>query len=99
MRKAYSTEDLKRLLREVFIKNGIKKAIVFGSYAKGCADCRSDLDLCVDTSLRGLNFISFIEDIRQVLRIDPDVVRLSEVVSGSRLEREIKKDGVIIYER
>ncbi len=99
MRRAYTTEELKRLLREVFIKNGIKKAIVFGSYACGSADCRSDLDLCVETSLRGLKFISFIEDIRQVLRIDPDVVRASEVVEGSRLDREIKRDGVIIYER
>ncbi len=98
MRRAYTTEELKRLLKEVFIKNGIKKAIVFGSYANGCADCRSDLDMCVETELRGLKFISFIEDIRQVLKIDPDVVRASEVVEGSRLDGEIKRYGVIIYE-
>jgi predicted nucleotidyltransferase len=98
MRKAYTVEQLKSLLRGVFQKNGIKKAVVFGSYASGCADCRSDLDLCVETDLRGLAFISFIEDIRQKLKIDPDVVRSSEVIEGSRLDKEIKKGGVVIYE-
>ncbi len=99
MRKTYTKEELSSLLRGVCKKNGINKAIVFGSYATGCAKCGSDIDLCVETDLRGLAFIDFIEDIRRVLKIDPDVVRASEVVKGSRLDREIKKDGVVIYER
>ena len=33
MRKPYTKEELSSLLRGVFKKNGIKKAIVFGSYA------------------------------------------------------------------
>jgi len=98
MRNAYTVERLEELLKDVFVKNGVTKAIVFGSYAKGSARRGSDIDLCVETTLRGLNFISLIEDIRQVLRIDPDVVRASEVIKGSRLDREIKKDGVVIYE-
>lgn len=98
MRNAYTVERLEELLKDVFMKNGVTKAIVFGSYAKGSARRGSDIDLCVETTLRGLNFISLIEDIRQVLRIDPDVVRASEVIEGSRLDREIKKDGVVIYE-
>ncbi|MBQ7897138.1 MAG: nucleotidyltransferase domain-containing protein [Clostridia bacterium] len=98
MKRAYTVDRLEELLKDVFQKNGVKKATVFGSYAKGEARRGSDIDLCVETDLRGLSFISLIEDIRQVLRIDPDVVRASEVVEGSRLDREIKKDGVIIYE-
>ena len=99
MRKPYTKEELSALLKSVFEKNGIKKAIVFGSYATGCAKCRSDIDMCVETDLRGLAFIDFIEDVRRVLKIDPDIVRASEVVKDSRLEKEIKKDGVVIYER
>ena len=98
MRKPYTKEELSALLKNVFKKHGIKKAIVFGSYATGCAKCKSDIDMCVDTDLRGLAFIDFIEEIRRVIKIDPDVVRTSEVVQGSRLEREIIKDGVVIYE-
>lgn len=98
MRKAYTVEQLKLLLKEVFDKKDVKRVIVFGSYANGTALSKSDIDLCIDTTLRGLAFISLIEDIRDALRIDPDVVRLSEVVKGSRLEKEIKKDGVVIYE-
>ncbi|MBQ5746685.1 MAG: nucleotidyltransferase domain-containing protein [Clostridia bacterium] len=99
MRKPYTKEELSALLKNVFEKNGIKKAIVFGSYATGCAKCRSDIDMCVETDLRGLAFIDFIEDVRRALKIDPDIVRASEVVKDSRLEKEIIKDGVVIYER
>ena len=98
MRRCYTVDELKDSLVGIFQKNGIKKAIVFGSYASGCADGQSDLDLCVETDLRGLAFISFIEEIRKKLKIDPDVVRTSDVVAGSRLEREITKGGVVIYE-
>ena len=99
MRKAYTVEELKVLLKSTFYKNKVKKAIVFGSYAKGNAYPKSDIDLCIESDLRGLRFISLLEDIRDVLKIDPDVVRMSEVIKDSRLENEIKKDGVIIYER
>lgn len=99
MREPYTTEELRVILKKVFVKNGIKKATVFGSYATGRAKYGSDIDMCVDTDLRGLDFIAFIEEIRRVIKIDPDVVRASEVVEGDRLDREIKKDGVVIYER
>ena len=98
MKNTYTVDRLEELLKEVFSKNGVTRAIVFGSYAKGVASRGSDIDLCVETNLRGLSFISLVEDIRQVLKIDPDVVRASEVIEGSRLDREIKKDGVVIYE-
>ena len=98
MRKAYTVEELKTLLKNTFYKNKVKKVIVFGSYAKGEAHPKSDIDLCVESDLRGLSFISLIEDIRDVLKIDPDVVRMSEVIENSWLANEIKRDGVVIYE-
>lgn len=41
----YSIEQL----APVFQKNGVRKAILFGSYAKGTAQPASDVDLWVDS--------------------------------------------------
>lgn len=99
MKKVYSKEAISKKLEPIFRKYEVKKAILFGSYATKNADFDSDVDLCVDSSVRGLKFIGMIEEIRRTLKKDADVVRLSEVIGDSRLEAEIKKDGVVIYER
>ena len=52
----YSIEQLQAQLAPVFQKNGVRKAILFGSYAKGTAQPASDVDLWVDSGLRGLSF-------------------------------------------
>lgn len=98
MRKIYTREEIATLLKDVFQNSSVKRAVLFGSYATGCADAGSDVDLCVECDLHGLDFIALIEDIREALLKDADVVRMSEVVEGSRLDSEIKKDGVVIYE-
>ena len=69
----YSVEDIKAVLHPVFIKHNVKKAILFGSYVKGLADHRSDVDLLLDSGLRGLKFIGLIEDVRLALDKDVDV--------------------------
>lgn len=45
----YSIEQLQAQLAPVFQKNGVRKAILFGSYAKGTAQPASDVDLWVDS--------------------------------------------------
>lgn len=45
----------------------LKSAVLFGSYGKGTASARSDVDLLVDSGLEGLRFVGLIEDIRSVL--------------------------------
>ncbi len=98
MKKVYSPNALSKKLEETFRKNNVKKAILFGSCATGKAESDSDVDLCIDSNLHGLEFIRLVEEIREVIKKDADVVRLSEVITDSRLEEEIKKDGVVIYE-
>lgn len=46
-----SIDELKSLLLPVFQSYGIKKAVLFGSYSKGLATPRSDVDLLVDSGL------------------------------------------------
>ncbi|HBE01779.1 MAG TPA: hypothetical protein DC049_04810 [Spirochaetia bacterium] len=37
-----------KILVEYFIKNHVRKAILFGSYARGTADEQSDIDILID---------------------------------------------------
>jgi predicted nucleotidyltransferase len=94
----YSVEELKARIVPVLQKRGVKSAVLFGSYATGFADEKSDVDLLVDSGLRGFSFFGLIEYIREALEDkDVDVFDVSEVVQNSRMENEIKKTGVRIY--
>ncbi|MBQ3890816.1 MAG: nucleotidyltransferase domain-containing protein, partial [Lachnospiraceae bacterium] len=62
-----SVESIKENLIPVFGRYNIKRAILFGSYAKGTATERSDVDIYVDSGLRGLKFFGLLEDVTEAL--------------------------------
>ena len=95
----YSVDEIKTVLLPVFIRYNVKKAVLFGSYVKGLADKNSDVDLLLDSGLRGLNFISLIEDVRSALDKEVDVFDETHIIPNSKIDSEISKDGVVIYER
>lgn len=83
------------------IKNEYSTSIdfcyLFGSYAKGYATETSDVDLCVSTTLTGLNFVGLSESIRSKLHKKIDLIRLSNLNNNLPLIKEIMKDGIKIY--
>ena len=91
--------ELKRRLEPVFADWDIARAVLFGSQAAGTATAQSDLDLLVDSRLRGLRFVGFMEDIRLAAGIPVDVFDVAHVEEGSTLAREIQETGVVIYEK
>lgn len=95
----YTIDDIKTMLHPVFAKNNVKKAVLFGSYVKGLANSQSDVDLLLDSGLRGLKFVGLIEDVRSALDKDVDVFDSTHIVEGSRISSEIAIDGVVIYEK
>ena len=99
MSKQYSILQLKNALIPVFEEYGIRKAILFGSYGKGTANAKSDVDLLVDSGLRGLRFVGLLEDIQQAVGIDVDLFDVTHIEAGSEIDREIKETGVPIYEK
>ena len=95
----YTRDEIKRRLTPVFQRYGIKKAVLFGSYGKGTATDSSDVDIMVESGLRGLKFVRLIEDIRESLNDkDVDLLDVSHIEKNSRVEEEIQKTGVSIYE-
>jgi predicted nucleotidyltransferase len=65
----YSVEELKERITPVLKERGVKSAVLFGSYSRGEADEKSDIDLLVDSGLRGLKFIRLAGDIGGALRL------------------------------
>ena len=91
--------DILSSLAPVFRSYGISRAVLFGSIAKGTATDKSDLDLLVDSKLRGLNFVGFMEAVRQAVGMPVDVFDVTHIEKNSRIEREIRSTGVTIYEK
>ena len=70
---------------------------LFGSYAKGLANEKSDVDLYVSSSLTGLRFVGLIERLRRTLHKKVDLIRSSELNNNIDLVNEILKGGIKIY--
>lgn len=92
-----SVESIKEILRPVFKEYNVKNAVLFGSYAKGNATINSDVDICVDSGLKGLKFFGLLEDVVNVLKLPVDLIDISQIDRDSRVEKEIKNTGVKIY--
>ena len=97
MSRIYTLAELKNTLNPIFEQFGVKKAVLFGSYAKGLATPRRDVDLYVDSGLRGLAFFGLLDGIASALDVPVDLIDASQVDKGSLIEQEIGRSGVQIY--
>ena len=98
----YSISEIKTRLEPIFIANGIQKAVLFGSYAKGEQTEKSDVDILIDSAgkLRGLDFFGVLEEVVVALNEMPvDLIELSQVKIGTPIYYEIFEKGVVLYER
>ncbi|MCL2047258.1 MAG: nucleotidyltransferase domain-containing protein [Defluviitaleaceae bacterium] len=89
------------ILKPVLEKQGIYKATVFGSYARGNATPASDIDLVVDSKggLKGIAFFIASDEISKALPIKSDIYEQREIKEGSALYNEILREGVTIYDK
>ncbi|MCL1831820.1 MAG: nucleotidyltransferase domain-containing protein [Oscillospiraceae bacterium] len=83
----------------VFIQHGISKAVLYGSYAQGCANEHSDVDLLVDSGLRGFAFTGLLEDLFERINKPIDVIDVSHIAKKSKIAGEIQRTGIVIYEK
>ena len=98
MQPMFTMQQMRERLAPVFRKNSVRKATVFGSYSKGTATLMSDIDLMVDSGLRGLAFFGLLEDINETLECEVDLIDVSQIIPDSRIDREIRRTEVVIYE-
>ena len=92
-----TVEQVKEKLTPVFDSHGVRRAVLFGSVAKGTANERSDVDLLVDSNLKGLRFVGLMEAARAALLLPVDMMDVTHIEKESRIDREIRETGVVIY--
>jgi len=95
--KIYTPQQIRLILQPVFDEHKVKKAVLFGSYAKGQARRNSDIDILVDSGLKGLAFYGLLEDVVTTLDKNVDMIDISQVSKNSDIDKEIARSGVMIY--
>ncbi len=78
-------------------KGEVRFCYLFGSYAKGNPNPKSDVDIYVSSSLEGIAFLGLMERVRERLHKKVDVIRDSELDGNWELVYEILRDGIRIY--
>lgn len=99
--KIYTIEEIKEILREVLKNFSVKKAILFGSYAKNTPTSKSDIDLVIDSegTLLNIYFYGLLEDLVQKLQKNVDLFEISEIQKDSQIYKDIENEGVVVYEK
>ena len=90
----WTVRDAQVALAPVFEQYGVSRAVLFGSIAQGTATQESDIDLLVDSHLRGMKFVGLMEAIRQVTERPVDVFDVTHIERGSPLDWEIHATGI-----
>ena len=90
-------DEIKEKCSIVFNKYKVKYCYLFGSYAKGKAKPNSDVDFLIDTEETGFRFFGIVEDLRNSLNKEVDVLDINQLNNNLELTREILSDGIKIY--
>lgn len=77
----------------------IDRVYLYGSYAKGKQTPLSDIDLYMISEIDGLDYFGVIEDLRNSLNKKIDLLSNKTIHKDSEIEKEIKRTGILIYER
>lgn len=83
----------------IFRQYDVRRAVLFGSVAKGTNTEKSDIDILVDSRLKGLHFVGLLEDLQQAAGMEIDLLDIAHIEKGSPVEAEIAQTGVVIYEK
>lgn len=87
-------------LKKFFSNEPVERAYIFGSFARGDADMKSDIDILVEldyTKHIGLRFGGMLMELQDLLNNKVDLVSSNGV--SKHIKPYIEKDKVLIYER
>ena len=97
--KVYTIEELSKKISNILAGFPVEKAILFGSYAKGYATPKSDVDLVINSQnkIRGFDFFGLRSVLEEKLNKNVDLIEEAHIIKGTKADREVRKTGVIIY--
>ncbi len=92
-----SLDEIKSACADVFGGYQIDYCYLFGSYARGEATEKSDVDLLVSTRVTVLEFFGMVETLRELLKKKVDLLNQEQLIDNFELTNEILRDGIKIY--
>ena len=92
-----TVEQIKEICKDVFASYDVEYCYLFGSYAKGKATEKSDVDLLVSVPVNGIKFFELVENLRENLKKKVDLLNITQLDNNPTLVQEILRDGVRIY--
>lgn len=92
-----NVEYIKDKCSPVLDKYRAEYCYLFGSYAKGKATEKSDVDLLISVDIKGIKFFGLVEELRVALHKKVDVLDINQLNNNTDLVKEILRDGVKIY--
>lgn len=104
--KVYSVEEIKSIVTPIAKKHRINKMFLFGSYARGNADSKSDVDLRIDSEyLTDLfRFGSLYDDLENALDKSLDLITTQALRQNlndpltRKFIKNMRKDELLLYE-
>ena len=90
-------DEIVSITKGVFDEYNVSYAYLFGSYAKGKATEKSDIDILISAEITGIKFFDLVETLREKLGKKVDLLNLEQLKDNSALVNEILKDGIKIY--
>lgn len=91
-------DEIKAMLAPIAEKYCVEAILLFGSYAKGSADGKSDVDLIVfgGSEFHPTDIFAMAEEIRAALRKQADVYEIREIDPGTPFYDTIFQEGVYV---
>jgi len=97
--RQYTIPQIKEVLSRACFDDRANRIVLLGSYAKGQAGAKSDIDLYLDSGRRitGFDFFALKAAFEDAFHTEIDLLPDLDVISGSPVEREIREFGVTVY--
>lgn len=104
--RIYTVDEIKNIVVPIAKRYRVSKMYLFGSYAKGNADCKSDIDLRVDSDNLTNLFVfgSLYDDLETALNKSLDLITTQALRQNindpltRKFIRSIRKDELLLYE-
>ena len=94
----YSIRQIRNACKEVFLQYPeVECAYLFGSYARGQATGKSDIDILVVCPPIGLKFYGIAGELEQELHKEVDIVTHRQLINNEKFAEQVLKDGIKIY--
>lgn len=93
-------EKIKEIITPICKKYGVKRAYLFGSYARNEATEKSDVDIRIESGkIRGLFQLSgFRLDLVEALGTEVDLLSVLPDPHFKRFRENLKRDEILLYE-